>query len=81
MLLRRRKRDKNGFSPPVLPYSVLLPERFSGCRRLAPSVLNSMSFSRATSILSPYPDLRAPESFTPSAGLAAISLRTSIAVL
>ena len=53
--------------PSVFPYSVLLPERFSGCAALHLRY-PLPGFSRATSILSPHPVRRAPESFTPSAG-------------
>ena len=60
---------QNARKDPSGLYSVLLPERFSAAGRRALHLrYSSLSFSRATSILSPHPDLRAPESFTPSAG-------------
>ena len=63
------------------PYSVLLPERFSAAGHRALHLrYSSLSFSRATSILSPHPDpgrlrvLLLRQAF-------AVSLRTSFAVM
>ena len=64
---RKRKHRSPRMLPSAFPYSVLLPERFSG-RAALHLRYPSSGFSRATSILSPHPVRRAPESFTPSAG-------------
>ena len=66
------KEDRQTLLPaedsPLTLYSVLLPERFSGHTAALHLRYSFLSFSRATSVQSPYPRWGTPESFTPSAG-------------
>ena len=78
-LPRKRKHRRTRIPTPTLPYSVLLPERFSGSAALHLRY-PSPGFSRATSIHSPYPlSGRLRVSLLRQA--CAVPLRTSFAVI